>query len=163
MLKRNLGKNGRGKKSRRKKMAHNFQHRQSFFVRLFLKACSIIIEFNLWISFIGIMSLDKLLMLFKATSVYHLRGYARRTLPSRPSVSRPRPGPPTPLDTLQFQGMLGCVFNTKKVWKREGRLFIQRQFFSLAFFPSAIFSWYPCKVSNKRTKRIFISRTTINV
>ena len=103
-------KKGREKKSRRRKWEKNNNTKSHFsttaeiLVRIFFA----LIGFNLWTNFIGIIWLDKLLKLLRATTVYHSEG----------------------ADLIWFQSMFGWVFNTNEQWGMKGRgLFILRLFF----------------------------------
>ena len=91
-------------------MKSNFSTTANIFVRNFFP----LIGFNLWTNFIEIIRLNKLLMLFKDTSIYHSEG-ERGAPPPRgfrtqdPGQRAPPPGPP-----FLFQSMFGWVFNTKR-------------------------------------------------
>ena len=76
----------------------------------------IIIKFNLWTNFIEIIWLDKLLILFKNTSIFHSRGWA----------------PWTPFDFRTCERVY--IAPKKTVWIER-----KNQFFPSVIFPSAFF------------------------
>ena len=64
------GKKAEGENGKDNNMKRNFSTTANIFVRIFFT----LIGLNLWTSFIGIIWLDKLVMLFKATRAYHSGG-----------------------------------------------------------------------------------------
>ena len=79
-------------KSRKEKMQKNNNMKSNFSTtaNIFVRNFFPLIGFNLWTNFIEIIRLNKLLMLFKATSIYHSEG-ERGAPPSGLSDPRPRP------------------------------------------------------------------------
>ena len=95
-----------------------------------------LIGFNLWTNFMWNIWLNKLLMLFKATSIYH------------PGAAPPPPPPLDPLDLIELSS--GYLTQKKTVrGKAKGRfypssIFSISHFFLRSFFLSAIFSFSHC-------------------
>ena len=110
------GKNGRWKKPKEIIIIWRVNFRRLLiFLGVFM-----LIGFNFWADLIRIIWLDKLLMLFKATSICQTDWRFRY------------------LDPLWFQSMFGWVFykKKKKQWgEKERGLFIFRPFFPRPFFP----------------------------
>ena len=102
-----------------------------------------LIGFNLWTNFIGTIWLDNLLMIFKATSMYH-SGAA--PFPSSPPRGAFSPKSLTkglrPLDPFHFRACSAGYLTQKKnsQGQGEGSCLFLSNFFLRAFFPSAFFS-----------------------